>query len=78
MTLQETGQILVKFGILFSLPNPPTAYIEAIHEELENWPAEKLKRALDWLKCDPDYNLTAKYNKYPTIFEIYKAESESR
>lgn len=78
MTLQETAQLLVKFGALFQLPEPQTNYIEALHEELANWPADKFKRALDWLKGDSLYNATARYNKYPTIFEIYRAESESR
>lgn len=77
-TLPQITQMFVKFGKLFQLPEPSAEYVQAIQEELSDntWTIERLVDALDWLKGDTEYNISARYNKYPTICDIYRADYE--
>lgn len=76
--LPQITQAFVKFGKLFQLPEPPAEYVQAIQEELSNdkWTVSRLEDALNWLKGDTQYNETARFNKYPTICDIYRADYE--
>lgn len=82
MNIKATAQItqmFKKFGKLFQLPEPNAEYITAIQEELSNnkWTMKRIETALEWLKYDNDYNESSRYNKYPTICDIYRADTET-
>lgn len=76
--LPQVTQAFVKFGKLFQLPEPSAEYVQAIQVELskDKWTIKRLGNALNWLKGDVEYNITARYNKYPTICDIYRADHE--
>ena len=76
--LPQITHAFVKFGKLFQLPEPPAEYVQAIMQELSDntWTIERLENALEWLKGDTEYNQSARYNKYPTICDIYNADHE--
>lgn len=75
---EEITQLFKKFGKLFQLPEPDADYITAIQEELSTnkWTVKRIQNALEWLKGDQQYNESARYNKYPTICDIYRADYE--
>lgn len=76
--LPQITQAFVRFGKLFQLPEPPADYIQAIQEELSDskWTIQRIQDALEYLKGDTQYNESARYNKYPTICDIYRADFE--
>jgi len=81
MNIKATAQItqlFTKFGKLFQLPEPSAEYITAIQEELSGnkWTIKRIQVALEWLKYDNGYNDASRYNKYPTICDIYRADAE--
>ena len=77
---EKIVQMYEKFGALFQLPTPPAEYIEALQEELNSadWTVERLQNALDYLKGDLEYNRMSRYNKYPTICDLMRADYDSR
>lgn len=80
MTLKEITEQMIHFGYLFQLPEPRAEYLEAIHKELTNqqWTDKRFNDALNWLKGDLEYNKLAKYNKYPTICDLMRADYNYR
>lgn len=74
----EITQMFKKFGKLFQLPEPDVEYVTAIQTELsENkWTLKRIQFALEWLKYDTEYNEASRFNKYPTICDIYRADTE--
>ena len=80
MTLKEITEKLINFGHLFQLPEPRAEYVEAIHKEIteRHWDEKQLTDALDYLKGDLEYNRMSRYNKYPTICDLLRADYDMR
>ena len=70
-------QMFEEFGALFQLPAPSAEYIEAIQKELsiKGWTLNRIQEALEELKFSQDYNQAARFNKYPSICDIYQADA---
>ena len=75
----QMTQAFIKFGKLFQLPEPTAEYVQAIQQELSDkkWTIGRLQDALEWLKYDTGYNEASRYNKYPTICDLYRADFET-
>ena len=80
MTLKDITEQLIRFGYLFQLPEPRAEYVEEIYKEITNrkWTDKRFKDALDYLKGDVEYNRMSRYNKYPTICDLLKADYDCR
>ena len=76
---EQVAQLFENFGVLYFLPPPEAKYIEAIQAELseQKWGVARLKEALDMLKYSKEYNDSARFGRYPTIYEIMDADWEA-
>ena len=75
MTLKDLTEQMIHFGYLFQLPEPKVEYLEEVHKEItiRKWTDAQFIDALDYLKGDIEYSRTSRYNKYPTICDLLRA-----
>ena len=75
---QYMTESLIKFGRLFQLPEPPAEYIDAIYNALHcyHWSLKQFVTVLNQLVNDPKYTETARFGKYPTLYDFLHTKTK--
>lgn len=75
---QYITEALIRFGRLFQLPEPQAEYVDAIHNALhtQKWKLSTLLNVLNRLSTDQAYAETARFGKYPTIYDYLRIEKQ--
>lgn len=77
---QHMLESLEAFGKLFQLPRPTADYLETIQIALRshNWKLSQFNNALNMLTQDAEYAETARFGKYPTIYDYLRIDKQTK
>lgn len=77
---QYITEALIKFGRLFQLPEPQAEYVDAIHNALhaKKWKLSTFMDVLNSMTTDQNYAETARFGKYPTIYDYLRIEKQRK
>lgn len=77
---QYMTELLIKFGRMFQLPEPPAEYVDAIYTALhgQNWTIKQFAIVLNTLVNDNKYTeQSARFGKYPMISDYLRIKRRS-
>lgn len=77
---QYMTELLIKFGRMFQLPEPPAEYVDAIYTALhgQNWTVKQFAIALNILVSDKNYTeQSARFGKYPMISDFLRTKQKN-
>lgn len=77
---QYMTELLIKFGRMFQLPEPPAEYVDAIYTALhgQNWTVKQFAKVLNALINDDKYTeQSARFGKYPMISDFLRTQKRS-
>ena len=78
---QYMTELLIKFGRMFQLPEPPAEYVDAIYTALQgqNWTVKEFAIILNTLVNDDKYTeQSARFGKYPMISDYLRTKKQSK
>lgn len=77
---QHMLESLEAFGKLFQLPRPTPEYLETIQIALRanKWMLSDFNNALNQLTQDESYAETARFGKYPTIYDYIRIKKQTK
>lgn len=73
-------ELLIKFGRMFQLPEPPAEYVDSIYNALhgQNWTVKQFAAILNQLVTDKAYTeQSARFGKYPMISDYLRVKKQS-
>lgn len=78
---QYMTELLIKFGRMFQLPEPPAEYVDSIYNALhgQNWTVKQFAAVLNQLVTDEKYTeQTARFGKYPMMSDYLRLNKQSK
>ncbi len=78
---QYMTELLIKFGRMFQLPEPPAEYVDSIYNALhgQNWTVKQFAAILNQLVTDVTYTeQSARFGKYPMISDYLRLNKQSK
>lgn len=77
---QYMTELLIKFGRMFQLPEPPAEYVDAIYTAIhgQQWTVKQFAIVLNTLTTDEKYTeQSARFGKYPMISDYLRIKQRS-
>ena len=72
--------MFTQFGVAYQLPAPDPEYVIAIQGYLstQKWRLSELSSILNILLKDKQYAETAKFGKYPTVYDFFRIRNQAK